>query len=104
MILDKARIHKYTHTKHKLSTLNIKHYNYGSSFDTTEFCSGGVTRRCGSDTLDDTRATPCPKMPPSEAVNAYGVSEYGPNVESGPLTGSRPLASPKGREELPAHN
>jgi hypothetical protein len=47
---------------------------------------------------------PCPKMPPSEAVNAYGVSEYGPNVESGPLTGSRPLASLKGREELPAHN
>jgi hypothetical protein len=33
-----------------------------------------VTRRCRSDTLDDTRATPCPKMPTSEAVNAYRVS------------------------------
>jgi hypothetical protein len=42
----------------------------GSSFDTTEFCS---------ETLDDTRATPCPKMPPLEAVNAYRVSQHGSN-------------------------
>jgi hypothetical protein len=35
-----------------------------------------ITRRCGSDTLDEIRATLCPKMPPSEAVNAYGVSQY----------------------------
>jgi hypothetical protein len=33
-----------------------------------------VTRRYRSDTLDDTRATHCPKMPPSEVVNTYGVS------------------------------
>jgi hypothetical protein len=38
-----------------------------------------VTHRCGSDTLDDTRATSCPKMPPLEVVNAYGVSQYGSN-------------------------
>jgi hypothetical protein len=30
-------------------------------------------------TLDDIRATPCPKMPPSEVVNAYGVSQHGSN-------------------------
>jgi hypothetical protein len=34
-----------------------------------------ITHRCESDTLDDTRATPYPKMPPSEVVNAYGVSQ-----------------------------
>jgi hypothetical protein len=33
-------------------------------------------RRCGSDTLNDTRATPYPKMSPSEAVNTYGVAQY----------------------------
>jgi hypothetical protein len=59
---------------HKLSVLNIKYYNFGSSFDTIKFYSEKVTRRRGSDTLDDTRATPCPKMPPSEAVNACKVS------------------------------
>jgi hypothetical protein len=36
MILNKARIHKYTHTNHELSALNIKYYNFGSCFDTTE--------------------------------------------------------------------
>jgi hypothetical protein len=35
--------------------------------------------RCGSDALKDTRATPFPKMPPSEAVNAYGVSQHRSN-------------------------
>jgi hypothetical protein len=30
-----------------------------------------ITRRYRSDTLDDTRATPCPKMSPSEAVKVY---------------------------------
>jgi hypothetical protein len=29
-----------------------------------------------NDSLNDTRAIPCPKMPPSEAVNAYEVSQY----------------------------
>jgi hypothetical protein len=75
-ILDEARIHKYTHTNHKLRALNIKYYNFGLCFDTIEFCSRKITRRCGSDTLDDTRETPCPKMPPSEVVNTYGVSQY----------------------------
>jgi hypothetical protein len=28
----------------------------------------------GSNTLDDTRATPCRKMPPLVVVNAYGAS------------------------------
>jgi hypothetical protein len=35
-----------------------------------------ITRRCRSKTLDDTRATPCPKMLPSEVINAYRVSQY----------------------------
>jgi hypothetical protein len=34
-------------------------------------------RICGSDTLDDIQATPCPKVSPSAAVNAYGASQYG---------------------------
>jgi hypothetical protein len=41
-ILDEARIHKYTHTNHKLSALNIKYYKFGSNF-ATEFCSGNYT-------------------------------------------------------------
>jgi hypothetical protein len=39
MILDEAKIHKYTHIKYKLSALNIKYYNFDLSFDTTEFYS-----------------------------------------------------------------
>jgi hypothetical protein len=76
MILDEARIHKYTHINHKLNALNIKYYNFDSSFNITEFCSRKATRRCKSDTLNDTRVTTCPKMPHSEAINAYGVSQY----------------------------
>jgi hypothetical protein len=77
--LDEARIHKYTHRNHKLNALNIEYYNFDSSFYTTEFCSGTDTHRCGSDTLNGTHVTPCPKMPPSTAVNAYGGSQHGSN-------------------------
>jgi hypothetical protein len=42
MIFDEAGIHKYTHTNHELNALNIKYYNFGSSFDTTKFCSRNV--------------------------------------------------------------
>jgi hypothetical protein len=38
-----------------------------------EFLQRKFKYRCTRDTLDDTRATLCPKMPPSEAVNAYEV-------------------------------
>jgi hypothetical protein len=38
MILDEARIHKYTHANHTLSALNIKYYSFSSSCDTIEFC------------------------------------------------------------------
>jgi hypothetical protein len=41
-----------------------------------EFYSEKCKYRCRNDTLDDARATPYPKMPPSETVNAYGVSQY----------------------------
>jgi hypothetical protein len=30
-----------------------------------------------SESLNDTRATACPKMPPSKAAYAYDVSQYG---------------------------
>jgi hypothetical protein len=33
-ILDATRIHRYTHTNHKLSAPNIKYYKFGSNFDT----------------------------------------------------------------------
>jgi hypothetical protein len=98
IILDEARIHKYTHINHKLSDLNIKSYNLGSSFKTSEFYSGKVTHRCESDTLDDTRATPYPKMPPSEVVNAYGVSQYVVQSSSLDLLLKPPLTSPEERE------
>jgi hypothetical protein len=42
MILDEAGIHKYTHTNHNLSVLNIKYYKFDSSFDTTEFYSRNI--------------------------------------------------------------
>jgi hypothetical protein len=41
-----------------------------------------ITCRGRSKTLDDTRATPCPKMLPLEAINAYGVSQYGAKPSS----------------------
>jgi hypothetical protein len=58
-----------------------------------------------SKSLDDTRATPYPKMPPSEAVYTYGVSQYGVQP-SGVWTSHwyPPSASLKGRGELPAHS
>jgi hypothetical protein len=37
-VCNNCKIHKYTHANHKLNALNIKYYNFGSSFDTTEFC------------------------------------------------------------------
>jgi hypothetical protein len=33
-ILDETRIHKYTHTNHKLSAINIKYYKFSLNFDT----------------------------------------------------------------------
>jgi hypothetical protein len=56
------------------------------------------TRRSGSETLNNTRVTPYPKMPPSEAVNAYRVSSMGPTVESGSLSGNRPRHHRKGEK------
>jgi formamidopyrimidine-DNA glycosylase len=34
MILDEERIHKYIHTNHILSVLNIKYYKFNLNFDT----------------------------------------------------------------------
>jgi hypothetical protein len=63
-----------------------------------------ITYRCGSDTLDDIRATPCPKMPPSEVVNAYEVSQYVVQPSSLDFSLKPPSALPEEREELPAHS
>jgi hypothetical protein len=38
--------------------------------------TSGNLNDSGSESLDDTRATPCLKMPPLEAVYTYGVSQY----------------------------
>jgi hypothetical protein len=59
MILDEARIHRYTHINYKLSAMNIKYYNFDSSFDRTEFCGENIYR-CKSDTLDDTMGNTLP--------------------------------------------
>jgi hypothetical protein len=49
--------------------------------------------------LDDTRATHCPKMSPLEAVFAYDISLYGSNHQnSGPPTISHPQRHRKGEE------
>jgi hypothetical protein len=103
-ILDEARLHKYTHTNHKLNTLNIKYYNFGSSFDTTEFCSEKlhVDAEAIHSTIQGQHLAP--KMPPSKVVNAYRVSQYGSTIESKPHTGSCPSASPEGREGLATHS
>jgi hypothetical protein len=58
--------------KQEYTSTHIQTINFGSNFDTTEFCNGKVTCRCESDTLDDTRAISYPKILPSEEVNAYG--------------------------------
>jgi hypothetical protein len=105
--LQDTDIHKYTHKNHKLSALNIKYYKFWFKFR----CNIVLQWKLHVDAeaiLNNTRATPYPKVPPSEVVNAYGVSQYisqyGPTIESGPLTGIRRSASSKGREELPAHS
>jgi hypothetical protein len=49
-----------------------------SSFDITKFAAE-ITRRCESKKLDHTMAIPIPKVPPSEVVNSYEVSQYGSN-------------------------
>jgi hypothetical protein len=62
------------------------------------FAAEMFTHRCGSETLDDTRETPCTKTPPLEVVNAMGSPSTCPIVESGPLTGNRPQDHRKGEE------
>jgi hypothetical protein len=42
MILGEARIHKYTHTNHELSALDIKILPIEFKFRYIEFCSGIV--------------------------------------------------------------
>jgi hypothetical protein len=78
IIFAEARIYKYIHINHKLNIVNIKYYNFYSIFDTTEFCRGKSICGCESKSLDNTRTTPCPTVPPSEAVNAY-MSQHGSN-------------------------
>jgi hypothetical protein len=63
-----------------------------------------VKYRCISHTLDDTRETPCTKMPSSEAVNAYGLSQYMVQPSSLYLPLEPPSALLGEREELPAHS
>jgi hypothetical protein len=96
-ILDEARIHKYTYTNYQLSALNIKYYNFGSSFDTTEFYNENIHVDAEEKTLDDTRATHCPKMSLSEAVNTYGVFQYVVQALSLDLSLEPPLTSPRER-------
>jgi hypothetical protein len=79
MIFDEVRIHKYIHINNKLNVLNIKYNTFLFKFRYNRVLQQKVTRRCGSDTLNDTMVTPCPKMLPSEAVNTYGVSQYSSN-------------------------
>jgi hypothetical protein len=88
----------------KLSALNIKYYNSGLNFDITEFCSGNINVDAEGDTLDDTRATSCPKLPPSKAVNAYEFSQYVVQPSSLDLSLELPSTSPEEREELPPHS
>jgi hypothetical protein len=89
MILAEARLHKYTHTNYKLNVLNIKYYNFYSRFDTTEFYSRNGTRGYRSESLDDTRATPYPMVPPQKRSMHMQSPSTGPTVESGPLTRNR---------------
>jgi hypothetical protein len=56
------------------------------------------TRRCRSEILDSIRATHCPKMPSSEAVNTYRVPNTGPTVESGLLIVKRHWHHRKGEK------
>jgi hypothetical protein len=49
-------------------------------------------------TLDDTRATPCPKMSPSKAVNTCVVSQYVVQPSSLDLSLELPSHHQKGEE------
>jgi hypothetical protein len=46
-------------------------------FDTSEFLQQNNKRQVKVNTLDDTRMTLCPNVPPSAAVNANVASQYG---------------------------
>jgi hypothetical protein len=62
------------------------------------------TRRCESDTLNDTRVTSYHKIPSLKTVNDYGVSKYVVYPSNPDLSLELPSASSKEREELPAHS
>jgi hypothetical protein len=66
--------YKYTHTNHNSSVLNVKLLQIERfKFDTSKFMQQNLMI-IGSDTLNDTLATPCPRVSCSAAVNAYGTS------------------------------
>jgi hypothetical protein len=79
-----------TSTNIKLSTLNIKYYNFGSSFDTIEFCSGNVhidAEVIHSMIQGQHLALRCH---PHKWSMRMGSPSTGPTVESRPLTGNHP--------------
>jgi hypothetical protein len=89
-ILDEARIHKYTHTNHELSTMNIKYYNFGSCFYTTEFCSRKVhiDAEVIHSTIQGQHLTL--RCCPQKWSTPIGSPNMGPTVEYGPLTSDLP--------------
>jgi hypothetical protein len=78
--------------------LNIKYYNFDSSFDTIEFGSRKVTRRCGSDILNNTRTNIALRCCNQKQTTPTRSPKTGPTVEFGPLTGNRPRHHQKGEK------
>jgi hypothetical protein len=87
MILDEARILKYTHINHKLSNLNIKYYNFYLSLDTTEFCSGKLHVDAEAIHLMIQMQHIVLRCRPQKRSMPTGLPVRGPTVKSGPLTG-----------------
>jgi hypothetical protein len=90
MILNQARIHKYTHTNHQLSALNIKYYNFDSSFNITEFYSKKLhvdAEVIHSMIQGQYLALKCR---PQKRSTPTGSPSTGPTIESRALTDKHP--------------
>jgi hypothetical protein len=98
MILDEIRIHKYTHTNYKLSVLNIKYYNFCSSFNTIEFYSGKlyVDAEAIHSTIQGKHLAL--RCRPQKLSMPMVLLVRGPTVKPEPLTGNRPQHHRKGEE------
>jgi hypothetical protein len=91
MILNEARIHKYTCTNHELSVLNIKILQFEFKFRYIEFCSGIINVDAEAVQLMIHRRHLALRRRPQQQSTPMAPPSMGPSrPASGPPTSSRP--------------